>query len=366
MTHSLSGGGGGSRAPSFLLTWAVVSTTASFTLLLLIVVHMLSPASLPSLSQTLGVGGSGDPNQVLAGQVSRVQMAWGDRQGQQGEGEGEGEGERACKNWIHVAFRERGIPNTRKWSPWLPPLSPCRVQGLPIEAVEPDLNFRRGFTLGYVDYEEDKLHVLPYLRAALDHRMHRRGRRVFIDFGANGFHTSVTWFLTMYPLEFTEVHAFEIEPRMFVVPQPHDELLNTSAMTSGSRLRPRGRGPAPIPGWMLERIRPYNTMVGLEDNPEKNSINATRWLLEELRVTPEDTVVVKMDIEGAEWTLLDAWLGVPGLEQIIDELFVEVHYHHETMLDFHWYTTRFNATREEAAQLFNRLRAKGFYAHAWP
>ncbi|CAI5968964.1 unnamed protein product [Closterium sp. NIES-65] len=297
-------------------------------------------------------------------------MSLADQQQQQvrwGEG-GEGGGEEGppCNDWIHVPLKERGIPNTRKWSPWMPPLSPCRVQGLPIEAMEPDLNFRRGFTLGYADYEEDRTHVLPYLRAALDHRLHRSPRRVLIDFGANAFSTSVTWFLRMYPLEFTEVHAFEVQEGMFVVPQPNDQPLNTSAINSGSRLRPKGHGPGPIPGWMLNRIHFYNTLVGMEDKPDNNTINATRWMLEELRLTPEDTVVVKMDIEGAEWPLLNYWLGVPGLEGIVDELFVEVHYHHWTMFDFHWYQSRFNATRDEAAQLFNRLRSKGIYAHAWP
>ncbi|CAI5518694.1 unnamed protein product [Closterium sp. Naga37s-1] len=90
--------------------------------------------------------------------------------------------------------------------------------------MEPDLIFRRGFTPGYVDYEEDRTHVLPYLRAALDHRLHRSPRRVLIDFGANAFSTSVTWFLRMYPLEFTEIHAFEVQEGMFAVPQPNDQV----------------------------------------------------------------------------------------------------------------------------------------------
>ncbi|GJP32140.1 hypothetical protein CLOM_g16717 [Closterium sp. NIES-68] len=368
MFRSLPGGGssGGSRSPSFLFTWAVAATTAAFTTFLLLVVHMLSPSTPPCVTQNIPLAGSGDPNRVYAGQVSRVQMAWGDRQQQRvqaAEGEGGEEGS-ACRNWILAPVTERGIPNTRKWSPWMPPLSPCRVQGLPIEAVEPDLNFRRGFTLGYVDYGEDKTQLLPYLRAALDHRMHTSARRVLIDFGANAFRTSVTWFLSTYPLEFTEVHAFEIQPDLFVVPQPNDQVLGP--ISSGSRLRPRGQGPGPIPGWMLQRIHSYNTLVGMEDSPHKNVINATRWMLEELRLTPQDTVVVKMDIEGVEWPVLNAWLDIPGMEQIVDELFVEIHYHHESMYDFKWNATRFSATRDEAAQMFNWLRTKGFYVHAWP
>ena len=36
----------------------------------------------------------------------------------------------------------------------------------------------------------------------------------------------------------------------------------------------------------------------------QSSINITRFLLDELRLTPDDTVVVKMDIEEAEWLVL--------------------------------------------------------------
>ena len=33
-------------------------------------------------------------------------------------------------------------------------------------------------------------------------------------------------------------------------------------------------------------------------------LNIVRWMKEELKLTPNDTVVVKMDIEGAEWQVL--------------------------------------------------------------
>ena len=52
------------------------------------------------------------------------------------------------------------------------------------------------------------------------HSLPRRGRRVYLDLGANKFATSVTWFNRMYPLDFTEIHAFEVERDLFVVPQP--------------------------------------------------------------------------------------------------------------------------------------------------
>lgn len=50
----------------------------------------------------------------------------------------------------------------------------------------------------------------------------------------------------------------------------------------------------------------------------------------------------------------------------MDELFVEVHYHHDSMHYFHWRPDHFGRTRDEAANIFNRLRIAGFYAHPWP
>jgi len=42
------------------------------------------------------------------------------------------------------------------------------VAGLPIERLEPEYNFRRGYALGFTPEVEDKTHLLPFLRAAHD------------------------------------------------------------------------------------------------------------------------------------------------------------------------------------------------------
>ncbi|CAI5537209.1 unnamed protein product, partial [Closterium sp. Naga37s-1] len=57
---------------------------------------------------------------------------------------------------------------------WIPRMSPCPVAGLPIEELDEHLNFRRGYSLGFVDDAEDKTHILPVLRAVLDPAMHAR------------------------------------------------------------------------------------------------------------------------------------------------------------------------------------------------
>ena len=43
-----------------------------------------------------------------------------------------------------------------------------------------------------------------------------------------------------------------------------------------------------------------------------------------------------------------------------------MHYHHVTMTKYHWTPTRFNHSRADATEFFNRLRAAGFFVHPWP
>ena len=57
---------------------------------------------------------------------------------------------------------------------WTPRASLCTIQGFMIEELDPDYNFRRGFSLGFSDDVEDKTQVLPYMRATVDPAMHKR------------------------------------------------------------------------------------------------------------------------------------------------------------------------------------------------
>lgn len=50
----------------------------------------------------------------------------------------------------------------------LPPPAECKVQGFTIEELEPQMNFRRPWTLGYDPKIEGKMHVLPYMRGNQD------------------------------------------------------------------------------------------------------------------------------------------------------------------------------------------------------
>ena len=252
-------------------------------------------------------------------------------------------------------------PVSKAWDQmkWIGAPARCMVKGHLIESLDEMNNFRRGFSLKFAGSVEDKTMLLPWLYGTkVD--LNKRKRRVYLDLGANDFHTSVQWFQRMYPCDFTEVHAFEVTPGLFQIPTVgFNEDANWIPENPHSI---RVQHQPQIPDWMLDRIKLYNTFVSDADG--ENTVNITRFITEDLKVTADDALVVKMDIEGAEWPILQRWLLHPDMANIIDELFVEIHFKHSSMLDFHW--GKFSHSREEATGLIASLRAKGYFIHAWP
>ncbi|KAH7427982.1 hypothetical protein KP509_10G070000 [Ceratopteris richardii] len=245
---------------------------------------------------------------------------------------------------------------------WVGQPAACPVRGKVIEKLDIQKNFRRGYALRFVDDVEDKTHLLPWLLGSqID--LNRRHRRVYIDLGANRFRTSVEWFLRMYPCDFTEVHAFEVNRRSWRPPRSaFDEVSNSMPGSNDSLLVRKKAG---IAEWMLQRVHVYYKRASHMDDEAGGLVNITRFVKEELGLRREDAVVVKMDIEGNEWSLLKAWMEDPDMPLIVDELFVEVHYAHPSMRAFGW--DEFSPiTRQDARRLLGDLRWKGFYVHAWP
>lgn len=245
---------------------------------------------------------------------------------------------------------------------WVGQPAACSVKGFLIEKLDDRYNFRRGFALKFVADVEDKTHILPWLLATkVD--LNLRKRRVYLDLGANRFSTSVRWFLRMYPCDFTEVHAFEANPRSWRPPKlAFDEKGNRVESSNNSIIVKKTPG---VAQWMLDRIQVHYQFVADEDDEERKLVNITRFMKEDLNLKSSDTVVVKMDIEGSEWPILKRWMEDPEMPEIIDELFIELHYAHPSMSAFGWNSFA-SITREDAKNLLADLRWRGFYAHAWP
>eukprot|EP00250_Pteridium_aquilinum_P015430 c22573_g1_i2 orf=318-1517(+) len=246
---------------------------------------------------------------------------------------------------------------------WIGKPATCLVKGKLIERLDEESNFRRGYALKFVEDVEDKTHLLPWLLASKVN-LNSRKRRVLIDLGANRFTTSVRWFLRMYPCDFTEIHAFETNPRSWRAPkEAFKEEENQLGQSANNSLLVKEK--PGIPQWMLERVHIYYKLASHEDDERRGKVNITRFIKEELKLKREDAVVVKIDIEGSEWPLLKAWLEDPDMPSIVDELFLEAHYAHPSMSAFGWDSFS-PITRQDAKHMLGDLRWKGFYAHAWP
>lgn len=244
---------------------------------------------------------------------------------------------------------------------WVGEAAPCRVKGHLIDKLDDSRNFRRGFALRFTPDVEDKTHLLPWILASkID--LNQRERRVLLDLGASYFNTSLTWFMRMYPCDFTEIHAFESNAQFLQKPsRGFDEQANSidgNPWSYMTKVTPEATQ------WMLDRINIYHKLVADEDDMAKNSINITRFIKEELQLKPTDTVVVKIDIEGSEWPILRRWIHDPDMPKIIDELFVEVHYSHPSMAMFGWENFR-EITKQNAKDMLGDLRWRGFFAHFW-
>lgn len=262
----------------------------------------------------------------------------------------------AKPNWI-------ARPGENPWHQvkWIGKPARCRVKGQLIEMLDDTYNFRRGYALKYVADAEDKLQLLPWLLGNKVN-LNLRERRVYLDLGANAFQTSIQWFMRMYPCDFTELHAFEITPNLLRLPDiPYDELNNTAEANPMSYVVNQVPG---FPSWMLNRMKFYNKLVSDEDDDTTGALNITRFIKETLKLKSSDTVVVKMDIEGSEWPILKRWMDDPEMSEIIDELFVEIHYNHPSMAHYGWGV--FPHTRDQATHLLAGLRSKGFFVHPWP
>ncbi|CAK9865933.1 unnamed protein product [Sphagnum jensenii] len=276
----------------------------------------------------------------------------------------------------HLPERPRGElflrwkkPDPWEQMKWIGKPARCRVKGQLIENLDELYNFRRGYALKFVSNVEDKAHLLPWLLASRLN-LNLPERRVYLDLGANALETSIQWFMRSYPCDFTEVHAFEISHSLKLPPEMDDLVEQEQGANNRLEIRSNSRAIAVketpgIPKWMLKRMTFYNNFVSDVDDEATKALNITRFMKQKLKLKASDTVVVKMDIESSEWPILERWLHDPDMPELIDELFVELHYMHPSMSGYDWdaWAPR---TRIQATHLLASMRSKGFFVHPWP
>lgn len=187
-------------------------------------------------------------------------------------------------------------------------------------------------------------------------------RKVYLDIGARTFEDGLLPMLQLYPElgAFDEFYLFEAVAGFYKLPPPRK-----LAQVLG-RYMPPDRVAS-----FVRRHFFFQTFIGSLSDPSTvpPTIGLSDFLTTTLQLTPADAVVVKMDVEGYEYGLVEHLLG-DGAAALIDELFLEVHYGHLAMRRaFNWCRTwQFwcNYTLEDATNMYQTLRDAGIYAHHWP
>ena len=95
------------------------------------------------------------------------------------------------------------------------------------------------------------------------------------------------------------------------------------------------------------------------ERPTRQGIDIADFLKRTVR--EDDFVVVKMDIEGAEYAVVPHLISA-GVAPLVDEMFVEVHTDTNTCCRPPHDAGR---RRPDALRLIQRLRDAGVYAHEW-
>ena len=167
----------------------------------------------------------------------------------------------------------------------------------------------------------------------------RSARRVLVDVGANGFFASPKYLLDSYEPFAPFTDAFMVEPEEHFkaeIPQAYKQAYNITHLQIYAEVN-TGRS---------------NDMLALLPS----------------LVTPEDFVVLKFDVDPnrfaqgptMEWGFLFALYNNPQVAHLVDELYIELHFHYPQLSWWHYHSNW------EALDAIRYLRKQGIVVHAWP
>ena len=208
-------------------------------------------------------------------------------------------------------------------------------------------------------------------------------RRLVFDLGSNSWTSSLEWLLGSYPVRFDICYAWEMSralaPRVPSKnywrgrynghPLPSTiEVYNSRISHRFARCRDTGNCPRG------EILGQDGMLRGCADEDLRRCarFDFARFLA--ARASPSDFVVVKMDIEGYEYRILDR-LEEIGAQNLIDEMFVEFHFLTDDpkLMGSGWnerairsYGRQQPMTKENATAYFQRWRKLVPAFHAWP
>jgi len=221
--------------------------------------------------------------------------------------------------------------------------------------------------------QEKAMFLLLVCRDVFPHQP-RFIRRVYLDLGARDYASSVGWFREHYPEGRTfEIHAFEVDPKYRAMGYDKDEkctfhnaaawmsygciamasMDNFAGAAYGTTFLPSNKTDV-VPFSECERLIPKTkNMIG-----PIPTVDIAAFMSKTLGLTPSNSfVVLKVDVEGPEWVLMNHLRESGGL-RLVKETMIECHWD--------WHKGPFKGIPlSECHRQQRRLREDGVYAHEW-
>lgn len=211
---------------------------------------------------------------------------------------------------------------------------------------------------------------IKYLPSLVD--ISFKNRYVYIDVGARSYGSSIgSWFRKQYPKQNRtfEVYAIEADPTFHgeYKLKKHVNLLPYAAWVKNETLsfeinRDPGQK-ADSAGRGMGRIQTFESSKTFYGEVATiQGFDFAKWLKES--VSEKDFVVMKMDVEGTEFSLIPRLIE-SGAICLIDELFLECHYNRWQRCCPGERSSKYDKTYEQCLDLFTSLRQRGVLVHQW-
>ncbi|XP_028764578.1 uncharacterized protein LOC114722664 [Neltuma alba] len=199
-----------------------------------------------------------------------------------------------------------------------------------------------------------------------------KNRYVYVDVGARSYGSSIgSWFRKQYPKQNKTFHVYAIEAdktfhqeygsKKGITLLPYAAWVKNETLTfeihrePGKREETKGRG--------MGRIQPLQFAGDYDGEAEKiQGFDFAEWLKN--TVSKNDFVVMKMDVEGAEFDLIPR-LFETGAICLVDEIFLECHYNRWQRCCPGQRSSKYEKTYGQCLALFYSLRRRGVLVHQW-
>lgn len=216
---------------------------------------------------------------------------------------------------------------------------------------------------------------VKYLTSMVD--ISFKNRYVYIDVGARSYGSSIgSWFKKQYPKQNKTFDVYAIEAgkafreeyrrrkKKRVTLLPYAAWVRNETLFFGISREPTRRRGEDEKGRGMGRVQAAQSSSGFVngDSDKIEGFDFAVWL--KSAVSERDFVVVKMDVEGAEFYLVPR-LVETGAICLIDEMFVECHYSRWQRCCHGERSPKFQKTYAQCLNMFSALRESGVLVHQW-